>query len=231
VEAHKGNDQWHFVNLPLGLVDYQHSTDFTTPTDIVQMIGKCIDVLEGHSTFMEKRDALRWMSHLVGDVHQPLHVGIGFFSFDASGQATLHRDPVEAVMNKESSDRGGNRLRKGSVKLHADWDTNIPALLGHDANTIADAIRGNLSHVTDTTTGQKATWAAQWATESAKVSNSNVYDDTVTFGLKDSDDQGWFIHTSWPTNYNSAHKNVALQQLTLAAKRLADLLNSIQWPH
>lgn len=230
VPEHARNNTWHFVNLPLGLTDYGHSEQFTNPTDIVHIINKCVEVLEGQSAFMERRQALRWLIHLTGDIHQPLHVGVGFFSFAEDNSATLHRSPDDAFKYKQGNDEGGNKLVKENQKLHSFWDTSIPTLIAPDAVGLAAAITGNLQNVSDETKGERPTWAAQWATESAKVSNIYVYDATVTFQKRFELHPGeWVIRTSWPQNYGWDHREVVLKQLTLGAKRLADLLNSIKW--
>ena len=78
---HKANALWHFVNLPLGAKGYPTATtsaddpvrEFTRPDDIVQMIGRCIEILESENspTNFTKIQAVRWRVHLVGDIHQP----------------------------------------------------------------------------------------------------------------------------------------------------------------
>ena len=63
------------------------------------MISQCIKVLETpgkKKTVMTKTQALRTLIHLVGDIHQPLHVSSGYYDFGPDGQATLITDPVKA---------------------------------------------------------------------------------------------------------------------------------------
>lgn len=67
---------WHFVEVHDG------ATYETTPKNpegnayevILKMKAK---IAEPAASQEEKREALRWLVHLVGDVHQPLHVGNG----------------------------------------------------------------------------------------------------------------------------------------------------------
>jgi S1/P1 Nuclease len=79
---HKTNASWHFVNLPLGATGYQDPASlspgdpmraFVGPDDIVQAMKRCITVLESQTApgDFSKAQAVRWLVHLVGDIHQP----------------------------------------------------------------------------------------------------------------------------------------------------------------
>ena len=64
------------------------------------------------------------------------------------------------------------------------------------------------------------------------MSNTSVYDVGVKFAQKITPDDtttDWVIATTWGRNYGHDHQKVVLDQLTLAAMRLADILNSIKW--
>jgi len=52
---------------------------FVGNADVVHAIGQCIAILEGSATPSDfsKQQAVRWLVHLVGDMHQPLHVTSG----------------------------------------------------------------------------------------------------------------------------------------------------------
>ncbi len=92
---------WHFVDIPDG-GDYstvEHSHD----GDVVAAITEMVRILKDQrSTTLEKENALKFIVHFVGDIHQPLHVG-------------------------RPDDRGGNSIqvtfegRKSN--LHALWDS------------------------------------------------------------------------------------------------------------
>ena len=101
---------------------------------------------------LDRADALRWLLHLVADVHQPLHAG-------------------------DRLDRGGNDLptrrargRGQPGNLHRVWDFDVvgPVLGGRDAAAVGRAL------ARATREGDAATWAreldpAGWATESHVV--------------------------------------------------------------
>ena len=141
---HPGNDQWHFVDLPLGAGAYP-ATDpapgdplrpFVGKGDIVHVIRRCVEILEAPTepANFSKRQAVRWLVHLIGDLHQPLHVTSGYYnSTIASFKSTPIRldDPVKAAKPGVLTDRGGNGLLfSAPSNLHALWDSCLPAVVG-----------------------------------------------------------------------------------------------------
>ena len=76
--------------------------------DIVKMIPFCIRVLKGevpetNERAITKSIAVILLTHYMGDIHQPLHVGAEFF--DANGKP-FHPTP----QNIGFADQGGNKL-------------------------------------------------------------------------------------------------------------------------
>jgi hypothetical protein len=68
-------------------------------------------------------EALRLLVHFVGDIHQPLHCGTGFYQFSDGGVVQLITDPQAA--DGKPNDRGGNLLfygQEATDQLHALWD-------------------------------------------------------------------------------------------------------------
>lgn len=94
---------WHYVNLPNN-VRYEDS-DKHPEGDVYIKILDFIEVLkDDDSSTGDKALAIKWLTHLIGDLHQPLHAG--------------HKD-----------DLGGNRIRctwfKEPCNLHQIWDTKL----------------------------------------------------------------------------------------------------------
>lgn len=103
-EMRKKYDAWHYVNFPF---DKQYETypKDTKNGDIIQGIDKCIAVLKNRNSLRDdKIFHLKMLIHLIGDLHQPLHVGI-------------------------SEDRGGNRIQvtwfRNQTNLHTVWDSKM----------------------------------------------------------------------------------------------------------
>ncbi len=94
---------WHYVNMPL---DGSYAAAVKNPKgDLVTGINKCIEVLKDkNSTEKNKVFYLKMLVHLVGDLHQPMHIGL-------------------------KEDKGGNTIQvqwfKKGTNLHRVWDENM----------------------------------------------------------------------------------------------------------
>ncbi|HEX8372141.1 MAG TPA: S1/P1 nuclease [Chthoniobacterales bacterium] len=126
---HQGDDyshlppshHWfHYTDVPLQAANYAATKKGTFKWDIVQMTAFCTRVLAGK----EKPDndlkitpavAVVLLSHFVGDIHQPLHVGALYMNKEGE-----RLDPNTAADALES--RGGNNIQFGASNLHAYWD-------------------------------------------------------------------------------------------------------------
>ncbi|HTZ20219.1 MAG TPA: S1/P1 nuclease, partial [Opitutaceae bacterium] len=130
------SDDWHFVDLPLGTKAYAYPAGIpsTGPNDVVHGLQTCIDLLEkpdnSPGRIVHVR-ALRFIVHLVGDIHQPLHVACAYWAVK-NGRVTRIDDPQVAAAGKVLDDKGGNQLLTSSTdqskNLHHDWDDEIPRL-------------------------------------------------------------------------------------------------------
>ena len=100
-------DKWHYVNLPLDkeYTDIEHTQD-----NIVRIIERATAILKSPTADKEmKKFYLKYLVHLVGDLHQPMHTG-------------------------RYEDYGGSKIRlkfkgrKGeetNTNLHVLWDSNL----------------------------------------------------------------------------------------------------------
>lgn len=94
---------WHYVNMPL---DANYTDAEKNPDgDLVTGINTCISILKEPSSSQEdKVFYLKMLVHLIGDLHQPMHIG-------------------------RKEDKGGNTIQvqwfgKGT-NLHRVWDENM----------------------------------------------------------------------------------------------------------
>ena len=99
-------DKWHYVNLP---EDKKYHEVEHTQDNAVIIIERAIDKLQSDISKEEQAFYLKYLVHLVGDIHQPLHTG-------------------------RKEDYGGSTIRlkfKGrkaenlNTNLHVLWDTNM----------------------------------------------------------------------------------------------------------
>ncbi|MBS9773677.1 MAG: S1/P1 nuclease [Tenacibaculum sp.] len=65
---------WHYVNMPIGM-KYENSKK-NPKGDLITGINYCVSVLKDKSSSDEEKNFyLKFLIHLIGDMHQPLHVG------------------------------------------------------------------------------------------------------------------------------------------------------------
>ena len=224
------NDNWHYVNLPLGSIGYEHSSGFASTNDIVQALNRCIAVLEGRSGEMTKAEALRWLVHLVGDIHQPLHVGCGFYRFEPDGKVSLMSEPNEAAGHPH--DRGGNLLRyEGSRGLHGYWDVNLVEAIDPSPNNsqLEAMLRSAVKIQSWSTSGPKEGWAARWAEDAVRAARGAYKEIEYLNAQFDQTGALTNINVRLPANYQVEQAVQAKAQLAKSAFHLAELLNRLDW--
>jgi S1/P1 nuclease len=244
---HKTNASWHFVNLPLGAAAYPPTDPpngdpmraFVGPDDIVHALVQCIAILEAPTPppDFSKRQAVRWLVHLVGDLHQPLHVTTGYYNTALSTFATKPKridDPSQAAAGGILGDRGANGLlfsASTANNLHAVWDKCLPGLVagatcsnpGSEYTPLAHVITDRLTSAPPTPTpGDYHAWPAAWATDALRQAvkiNNHTGEESVQAT----------ITSPTKAHYTQAHVDAASAQLVKAAARLGALLNAIDW--
>jgi hypothetical protein len=187
---------YHFCDVPVAdgaVLRYRRNKVGTPKYDIVQTIVDCYRVL--HSGAAPKTPAVTpgvaviLLAHLLGDLHQPLHVGAEYYRLD--GPAVGWIDPNGPNPGAYLPDRGANviaaRLVPGPVlypgmkqgNLHAVWDddTVTGALVAWKAQFPGvtekapyDLLAANVGSAPPApgalpTHGRVETWVAGWATE------------------------------------------------------------------
>jgi nuclease S1 len=226
------NALWHFVDLPLGTTDYREASSFASVNDVVHAIKRCVAVLERADSRPDdftKPQALRLLVHFVGDIHQPLHCGTGFYDLSDLSHPVLITNPH--LCSGKPNDRGGNDLFFGtdsSQELHALWDQDMVFAIRNSADyrSLADWLDSN--QPVSQTTGDYHNWPEQWAIDSVRVAHG-VYTG-IQFMSAAINGQRLRIIVQLPSGYIETNKPVAAQQLAKAGQRLAQLLNAIQWP-
>ena len=105
--AYKYLDIWHYINLKAGLTetDLKNYLATDTVTDAYTKINWLSTELKNKELEQDKKILyLRLLIHIVGDIHQPLHIG-------------------------RSEDRGGNGVKvnwfKDPSNLHTVWDSKL----------------------------------------------------------------------------------------------------------
>lgn len=261
---HPDNGVWHFVNLPLGAhgypaegsAEWHRLQAFVSADDIVHALAASIRILESPTppADFSKPQALRWLVHLVGDVHQPMHVTAGYYDTNAPDFATVPvriEDPQRAAAAGVSGDRGGNGLlfaaphsSTGPKNLHAVWDSCLPAVLArgrcnrpsHTHTALVRALGARLTPAMVAearTPGDRHAWPAAWASDTLRqAALSGAYDVRLAAGRIDRSGPRSVQATVTappPEAYARQHAAAAGDQLAKAAIRLGDMLDAIDW--
>jgi hypothetical protein len=145
-------DPYHFVNFPKD-ANIRPAANCKLRNCIIEAIAWYLQVLKSpDAPRNEKRTALRFVAHLVGDIHQPLHAGF-------------------------AEDRGGNsvdvRFNGRKENLHTLWDTALLELEEGTPAEIAARIQAAVS--SDELQRWQQGTPAEWALESLAIVRAQVY--------------------------------------------------------
>ena len=225
------NALWHFVDLPLGAGNYRSVVAFSSVNDIVHAIKRCVAVLERAETRPDdftKPQALRLLVHFVGDIHQPLHCGTGFYDLSDLTHPVLITDPKQC--RDKPNDRGGNDLFFGpdpTQELHALWDESLVFAIRNSADyrSLADWLESTQS--ARLAVGDYHDWPEQWAIDSVRQARKAYQN--VEFVAAAIDGQRLRITIQLPDGYIDKNRSLAATQLANAGLHLAQILNSLAW--
>lgn len=123
VNANPKHSEYHYTDVPFQLEHYHDGAVGTADVDIVQTLKQCIAVLRGQDNEttnphrFTKRQALILITHMTGDIHQPLHVGAAFVGKDGKFVVPKSHHDVDTVGIFDS--RGGNNFLLDDTKLEA----------------------------------------------------------------------------------------------------------------
>ncbi len=207
---------WHYIDLAL----QDHKSDISARCKddncVTARIRLFAAQLSSHtpSAPASELDALRYLVHFVGDLHQPLHA---VSDADLGGNCEHVDPPIDTAQN-----------------LHAVWDGAIVNSLGESDRDLTADLEQNLQILsqqlrTDLALGTQDDWA--W--ESHKLALKNVYQmlsiptEPVIFPASCQEAplaiSNRTIHL--PSSYLNEMKPVVREQLTKAGLRLARVLN------
>lgn len=149
------SSRWHHLNFSSGQCRYDPARDCPDGQCVVAAINRNFLVLSDRSrSDAQRRDALKYLVHFVGDVHQPLHA-------------------------TPKPDRGGNEfqvnLRGKGVDLHDIWDDSLLEQRALSPKAHARLLAAQPRLPADPTR-QSDRPAVDWAIESCRaVLEGNIY--------------------------------------------------------
>ena len=214
-----GNGSWHFVDF--NVTQYYDDTFELKPPadgqDIVTQVHRWHDVLAfGDITPEQRLDALRFLVHFTGDIHQPLHCAYRY------GDMGGNMIPVHSFQGRYFATGPDSELDY-TTSIHSVWDEAMvrELMAGRKPAKTAKDLRQEL------TDEQLARWRTddplQWAVDSYWRARKEVYHWT----------DGEKLPFKWTGpgmdltsgNYIDSHLPIVREQLQKAGVRLAHLLN------
>lgn len=147
----KYTSTWHYVNVPAGLnaSSFKNTVEHSSNDNLLTALNKCeLELSSPESTQDQKANDLKFIVHLVGDAHQPMHVS-------------------------RAEDKGGNTIQVQfdgrGTNLHSVWDTK---LIDHQGLSYAQIARAD----DNATPAQIKKWQSagpvEWMFESYQISTT-----------------------------------------------------------
>ena len=231
VGANPKASEYHYTDVPFQKEHYHDGEVGTAHDDIVQTLKQVIAVLQGkldpalNPHGFTKRQALLLVTHMTGDIHQPLHVGAAFVGKDGKFVVPDKHSDIDAVAVFDS--RGGNNFlmdddkvaamgthqipgdnpkpREGVPKsltkpFHSYWDSTtvdyaMRRLSTRTPEAFAQAIVDGKPAITGNN-GDPATWPYQWADDALVVAKRAYADVTLGPGIRQTSKKG-DVYTNW----------------------------------
>jgi hypothetical protein len=218
--------QYHYTDVAVEHNDYELGFAGTSDHDVVAAINAAITVLlvgtpaPAPFSIKDEKEALLVLAHLVGDLHQPLHVGAVYI--DGHNHPT-NPDAAGHHLDPKTETRGGNSITDGSTNLHAEWDQVVGSL---DPTHITMKMI-NDARAVPATPGDITTWAQIWASDTVMASHTAFKG--ISYTHAGTTKVHWTAHFNDRTAYLVTKRKVQAVQLTKAGAHLAQILNSV-WP-
>ena len=153
------NDTWHYVNIELQAKRDDFKPD-PNNNDVVGAIERFKKVLKDpKAAKQDRKEALLFVVHFVGDMHQPLHTG------NREDDRGGNLQPIKSVLGKPEE----------KLNLHKVWDGHLVNAVKGDLNN-DDFVKRLLGEIKEE---DRAKWSKgevkQWAWESHTIVVEHVY--------------------------------------------------------
>jgi len=259
VERNPNHSKYHFTDVPLKSPKYETDIVGTNEIDVVQMINYIVKQLRAkdakdkpklRGVSLTDTEAIWLLAHLVGDIHQPLHVGAAYFD---KKTCKTRVDPnevpggminvVEAfggndILLKPDPNKPGSKLIAAPHNnLHLFWDGTAVAramqsenLAGAEqdyARFLASTLPAGWEAAGDPLTGDPAKLAEQWATEILPVATDAHGPMDITKDESESTGSKCKWNMTLDQPYEIRARDLARDQLRKAGFRLAAILVAI----
>ena len=225
------NKPWHYVNIPYAATPQQITTVINKPgvtvNPAVSGSANVVTAIRYYAAWLrtgqgkpyERADALSWLVHLVGDVHQPLHTLI------INDPLPNYSPPLDSQGHSLDNGGGGFKLIGHGGSLHSFWDNIL--VPGHPPGWSSDATAR--TRATELQANYKP-WSATvnkpdpetWARESY-AQRQFVYSPALE---QPADGSTSDLHIITDDYAAQAH-TISTRRIVLAGRRLARLVDDI----
>jgi S1/P1 Nuclease len=230
---HPETADWHFIDIPRGALRSDLTKYCRRSTGcITDALKQQIEILRLSRDPRRQAEALRFVIHFAGDIHQPLHTTT---NNDRGGNC------VPVIYFSERPELRGARSETYSPNLHSVWDVSIiRRMLGA---TTVQQLSDQLDRQFE---AQVSSWQRGgmdidgWAWESHEIAEHIAYGDlprkisierpALVRSCADDGDVAhrmFLLHERLESPYQSAAAPAVAEQLTKAGIRLAMILNHI----
>jgi hypothetical protein len=234
-EKRRETAPWHFIDVPLGATrDHAYDACPAATGCVTRAIRGQLDMLRSESSSKtQKTEALMFVIHFVGDLHQPLHAAT---NNDRGGNCV----PVKFFDQEPKESPAGENFRPN---LHGVWDTDLVEKVEGEhaaakfANRLSEEFKTEMNSWKN-----EAVNLDNWAWESHLLAKSVTYGDLPEKIAVEApqpvescaDDNHiakrlYELHEKVDGRYLRDASPVIRRQLARAGTRLAMLLNQI-WP-
>jgi nuclease S1 len=147
----KYTSSWHYVNEPAGLsaAQFKNAVEQSGNDNLLTALNKCeLELSSPESTQEQKANDLKFIVHLIGDAHQPMHVS-------------------------RAEDKGGNTIQVQfdgrGTNLHSVWDTK---LIDHQGLSYAQIAKADDIATPAQIKKWQGTGPVEWMYESYQISTT-----------------------------------------------------------
>lgn len=208
--------RWHYVNIPLDAPGFDRARDCAPGEgDRALPGGACVvaaveamaeRVGDPELARPVQQQALAFLIHFVGDLHQPLHVA-------------------------DNEDRGGNllwvRVGRRTLRFHALWDTLVVTAIEEDSAVLAQRVMQRVRQLDAAErAGMEGGQPVDWANETQRVAVALYRGLMRGGGLPPRGGNTQATPVVLPAGYVAAQGDVVMRQLMRASARLAAMLNA-----
>ena len=231
----RGTAGWHFIDIPLGVSDGDISKYCPTNGCVTSAIAAQLSVLKNSGAGAKDRaDALRYVIHFIGDLHQPLHTTT---NNDLGGNC------MPVAFDGHAPEETNVESGAYRPNLHGVWDTGLIEQFSQ-----AETAQQLATELENRFKPEIPAWESAptdidaWVWESHQIAQRIVYGSLpVTVPVEEPEevkscsadnrvsDRLFKLHEQLGSSYDTAADGAIQEQLTKAGVRLAAVLNSV-WP-